>query len=150
MKYIPLLAVLLIASAGVAANTPAGWKVLIDRTKTCQIAAPQDWTPIMFSPSSANSPDNKASFVMHATTGQSLDEVKSVMEGMFPPTKVIEDSKIRLWYVYASSGAAGGAETNWYVGIPSKGNVCGAQITFKDPGMEPLMKQIAGTMAPNN
>jgi hypothetical protein len=71
------------------------------------------------------------------------------MEQTYLPTKVIEDSKSRLWYAYKNARAAEDSpEMNWYVGIPSKGNVCGVQINFKDPSAEPVMKQIAESLAP--
>lgn len=61
----------------------------------------------------------------------------------------MEDSKSRLWYAYKSPNGANNSDTNWYVGIPSKGNVCGVQMTFKDAAAEPVMKQIAESMAPS-
>jgi hypothetical protein len=149
MKSIPFLATLLIATAVLAADVPAGWKVLTDRSKNCQIGAPQNWVVDAFSPSSAGAPDKKSDFTMHCTTNQSLAQVKGTMQMMFPPIKVIEDTKDRLWYSYKSgSGGDDTSVTNWYVGIPSKSNVCGVQIEFKDPSLEPVAKQIANSMSP--
>ena len=148
MKAIAFVAVILVASTALAAGAPDGWKVLTDRSKTCQISVPSDWVVDAFSPSSASSPDKKASEIMHATRNQTLSEVKSSIEMVFPPTKVIEDSPSRLWYAYKAAGAAvDSPAVSWYVGIPAKGNVCGVQIDFKDPAMEPAMKQIATSMA---
>jgi hypothetical protein len=149
MKATPFLAVFLVASAVLAAQAPAGWKVLTDRSKNCQIACPSNWVVDMLSPSSAGAPDKKADFTMHCTTNQSLPQVKQTMEMVFPPTKVIEDTKDRLWYAYKSgSGGDDTSVTNWYVGIPSKGNVCGVQIEFKDPSLETMAKQIVSSMSP--
>jgi hypothetical protein len=153
-KAIPFFAALLVTSIAVvastmpAATTPAGWKVLVDKTKNCQISVPPDWVVSTFSPSVADSADKKANLTMHSAPAQSLDQVKTIMEGMYPPTKVIEDSKSRVWYAYkAPSVAVDSLQVDWYVGIPAKGNVCGAQITFKVPSMEPMMKQIAESMS---
>jgi hypothetical protein len=148
MKAISFVAVLSLASAMLAATTPAGWKVLIDKTKNCQIAVPPDWVVSQYSPSMADSPDKKANIIMHGTNqGQTLEMAKQVMESTNPPTKVIEDTKDRLWYEYTtSSGNKNIPPMNWYVGIPVKGNVCGVQISF-GPGMEPVMKQIAESLA---
>ncbi len=144
-----MTSIAVVASSVLAATTPAGWKVLIDKTKNCQISVPADWVVSTLSPSMADSPDKKANVVMHGTNmGQTLDQAKAAMEGMYPPTKVVEDSKSRLWYAYKPpSVAVDSPEVDWYVGIPSKGNVCGTQITFKVPTMEPMMKQIAESMS---
>lgn len=149
MKAIAAVGILIVASAGIAANAPAGWKILTDKTKNCQIAVPPDWITSQFSPSMANSPDKKANIVMHGTDrGQTLEQAKAMMEHAFAPTKVMEDSKNRLWYAYKGLNASPDSrEANWYVGIPSKGNVCGVQINFKDSSLESLMKQIAESLA---
>jgi hypothetical protein len=150
IKLVPFPVVMSIALSGLAATVPAGWKVLIDKTKNCQIAVPADWVPNQLSPSMSDSADKKSSVAMHGTNqGQTLEQAKSVIEQMFPPTKVIEDSKTRLWYAYKGpNDDEDSPPTNWYVGIPSNGNVCGAQMNFKNPSAEPVMKQIAESLAP--
>jgi hypothetical protein len=137
-----------VASPGLRATTPAGWKVLVDKTKNCQISDPGDWVVDTTSPSVAYSPDKKANVFMHGTNqGQSLDDVKPVMQAQYPPIKVMEDSKSRLFYSYKSPRSPDGNPDNYYVGIPVKGNVCGAQITFKNASLEPVAKQIAESLA---
>lgn len=147
-KMVPFFAAAILASAAIAATTPSGWKVLADKTKNCQISVPPDWVVSSYSPSSADSPDKKASLTMHGTNqGQTLDDAKSVMEVQFPPIKVIEDSKSRLFYSYKSPNSPDGTADNYYVGIPVKGNVCGAQVTFKNASLEPVAKQIAESLS---
>ena len=153
MKFKKLVSFAVVMSAALAAfsaTVPAGWKVLVDKTKNCQIAVPPDWVSSPLSPSMADSADKKSSIVMHGTNqGQTLEQAKSVMEQMFPPTKVIEDSKTRLWYAYKGANEDEDSPVvNWYVGIPANGNVCGVQMNFKNPSAEPVMKQIAESMAP--
>lgn len=150
MKTIPFISALLLAAVALAANVPSGWKVLVDRTKFCQVAVPPDWIPDKIAPSMANSPDNKSSIVMHGTNqGQTLAQAKTIIEQLMPPIKVIEDSKTRLWYSYKKPNApADSTETSWYVAIPSNGNVCAARIDFKNPSGEAVAKQIAESLAP--
>src|ERR1700722_2788431 len=138
-----VVSITLVATTGLRATTPAGWKVLIDKTKNCQISVPGDWVVDTTSPSVAYSPDKKANVFMHGTNqGQSLDDAKSVMQAQYPPIKVMEDSKSRLFYSYKSPNSADDNLDNYYVGIPVKGNVCGAQVTFKIASLEPVAKQI--------
>jgi len=138
----------LIASTVSPAAAPDGWKVLVDRTKTCQISVPSDWVVDRFSPTSAGAPDNKSSMTMHASPNQTLVKAKTTFEMLFPPKKVIEDSTSRAWDAYkANSVAVDSPEVNWYVAIPVKTSVCVVQIDFKNPSMEPAMTQLAESMS---
>jgi hypothetical protein len=153
-KAIPFIAAVLFASTTLVASTvlvaaaPDGWKVLVDRTKTCQISVPADWVVDKFSPSSAGAPDKQASMTMHATPNQTLAKAKTTFEMLYPPKKVIEDSASRVWCAYkADSVAVDSPEVNWYVAIPVKTSVCAVQIDFKNPSMESMMKQLAESMS---
>jgi hypothetical protein len=160
MKAIPFMATVLVASTALVSSTvlvasstfpasaPDGWKVLIDRSKTCQISVPANWIVDSFSPSSAGAPDKKADMTMHASPNQTLDKAKATIQMVYPPKKVIEDSASRFWYAYkADSVAVDSPEVNWYVAIPVKTSVCAVQIDFKDPSMEAAMKQLGESMS---
>jgi hypothetical protein len=143
-----LVSMVLSASAISRAAAPDGWKVLIDRSKTCQISVPSDWKVDQFSPSSAGAPDNKSSMTMHASPNQTLAKAKGTFEMLYPPTKVIEDSAARAWIAYKADGVAvDSPEVNWYVAIPVKTSVCAVQIDFKNPSSEAMMKQLAESMS---
>jgi len=121
---------------------PTGWSVHTDRTAVCQFATPPDWKSDPITHSVWSSPSGKSTVVISAAQGQTLVDAKGVMEGNFPPEKTFEDSTSRLWYEYTS----GGRSANWYVGVAVKAGVCGATLSFKDAGDEPVMKQIANTV----
>jgi hypothetical protein len=143
-----LVSMVLSASTISRAAAPDGWKILIDRSKTCQISVPSDWKVDQFSPSSAGAPDNKSSMTMHASPNQTLSAAKGTFEMMYPPKKVIEDSATRAWIAYkADSVAVDSPEVNWYVAIQVKTSVCAVQIDFKNPSSEPMMKQLAESMS---
>jgi len=154
-KAILFIATVLVASTAVLASTsapssaaPDGWKILIDRSKTCQISVPSDWKVDQFSPTAAGAPDNKSSMTMHASPNQTLAKAKGTFEMMYPPKKVIEDSATRAWIAYkADSVAVDSPEVNWYVAIQVKASVCAVQIDFKNPSSEAMMKQIAESMS---
>jgi hypothetical protein len=153
-KAILFIATVLVFSTALIASTvkPAaaadGWKILIDRSKTCQISVPSDWNVDKFSPSSAGAPDNKSSMTMHASPNQTLAKAKGTFEMMYPPKKVIEDSASRAWIAYkADSVAVDSPEVNWYVAIQAKTSVCALQIDFKNPSSEAMMKQVAESMS---
>jgi hypothetical protein len=128
----------------IAAPARAADQVLVDRKDACQVSVPADWKTDPVLKGSAHSPDKQGSVVISSTNaGQSLADAKKVVSSTFPPVTVLDDSANRYWYEYRPAGGRGRA---WYVGIPVKGNVCGAQITMKD-GNEAVAKAIATSIS---
>jgi hypothetical protein len=139
-------------SALLEATTPADWKVLVDKTKSCQISVPRDWVVSAFSPSVAHSPDNKSEVRMAVTNlGHTLSEFKVTAEQIHAPIKIFEDSKSRLWFSYEEPFAPEGIRViNFLVGIPIQGNVCAADVSFEKRRLESVAKQIAQSLAAAN
>ena len=132
-----------------AAATPAkaqgavepGWQKVIARKGGCVMYVPPDWKldPVLKGAAGLN--DNSASAVVSlADAVSTLAEVKPVMQNNFEPTKTFEDGPHRLWYQYST-----GSRLNFYVGVPVKGGICGAQIGFK-PGKESIANKIAASV----
>jgi hypothetical protein len=137
------------ASTLLDATTPAGWKVLVDMTKSCQISVPSDWIVSSSSLISADSPDKKADVRMNVTNlGHTLREFKVTAEQIYVPIKIFEDSKSRLWFSYEEPSAPEGIRVvNFFVGIPVEGNVCAARVSFEKRRLESVAKQIAQSLA---
>jgi hypothetical protein len=119
------------------ALSTAGWQKVAARKGGCFMSVPQDWKVSPILKGAAESDDHASAVVSLADSTTTLAEVKPVIQGMYKPTKTFEDGAQRLWYAYEING-----RTGWYVGVPVKGGICGAQITFK-PGSEALATQIA-------
>ena len=116
----------------------AGWQRVAARKGGCFMSVPASWKVSPILKGAAGPDDNSASAVVNlADVATSLTEVKPVIQGMYKPTRTFEDTAQRLWYAYEINGRVG-----WYVGVPVKGGICGAQITFKR-GAEALATQIA-------
>ncbi len=125
------------------APAEAGWQKVLARKGGCAMSVPADWKVDPLIKGSAGRADNSASAVVSlADSVSTLAEVKPVMERMFKPTKTFEDSAHRLWYEYQNAGAP-----HWYVGVPVKGGICGAQISFK-AGQEDVAKKVAASVGP--
>lgn len=138
-----LTVVALSVAVSTAATAVAADQIVVDRKNACQMTVPGDWKIATMLKGSASSPDNMDSVIMSSTSqGQSLNDAKGVMQQMYKPVKVLEDSAQRFWYEYTPPNNQNGKTRAWYVGIPVKGNVCGAQITMKD-GNETMAKRIA-------
>jgi len=133
----------LAADTAARSPAPAGWQKVLARKGGCAMSVPADWKVDPLIKGSAGLVDNSASAVVSlADSVNTLAEVKPVMQGMFKPTKTFEDSAHRLWYEYQNAGGP-----HWYVGVPVKGGICGAQISFK-PGKEDVAKKVAASVGP--
>jgi hypothetical protein len=147
MKKLVIAGVLAVSTVVLAA-VPAGWKVVTDKKRTCQYAVPPDWTQDKLITNSATSPDGKSNVLIHGNE-QSLAEIKPMIQQMIPSDKTIEDSGKRYWYSYKHlANGSDLAGTNWYVGVAVPGGICAAQLSFKNPAAESVMKQIVDTIAP--
>jgi hypothetical protein len=137
---------LVLLSTIAVAAAPAGWKVVTDRKKTCQYSVPADWTVDTLLVGTSASGDKKNNAVIHGNA-MSLAEIKPTVQQMIPPDKVIEDNGKRYWYSYKHlSGGSDLPGTNWYVAVAAPSGVCAAQVSFKDPAAESVMKQIVDTI----
>lgn len=129
----------------VAASTAAdpGWQKVSARKGGCVMYVPPDWSIDPVVKGSTESADHTITAVVSKTDSvNTLAEVKPIMQNMYKPTKTFEDNAHRLWYQYEFN-----QRTGWYIGVPVKGGVCGAQISFK-PGKEPAVaNKIAASVA---
>lgn len=134
-------ALLLHLAAGAAADP--GWQKVVARKGGCVMYVPPDWSIDPVVKGSSESADHTLSAVVSLTNSVStLAEVKPIMQTMYKPTRTFEDSTHRLWYQYEFN-----QRTGWYVGVPVKGGICGAQISFK-PGKElAIANKIAASVA---
>lgn len=144
-----IMFLLLLATLAIGSTAHAAGITLHSRKGSCQMTVPADWHVSKYGQYSADSPDGSMSaLISSGPAGHGLAFAKQVMEGSFPPKQVFEDSSQRLWYAYAASGSKGGI--GWYVGVPARTSVCGAQIGFRDASQAATAKQIALSVKPTS
>lgn len=123
----------------------AGGRHIVSHKGDCQLTVPNDWKVDTVLKGSASAPGDTASAVISSDEDyKALAEIKPIIQLSLIPVKTIEDSPQRLWYQYKTDGQG----TGWYVGVPGKGVICGAQIGFKHPAMADLAKKIALSVGP--
>lgn len=133
-----------LALAGTA--SAAGTQRILSHAGTCEMTVPASWKVGKWIKSSADSADGSMSAVISTARGTyAMSAVKPIIESTFKPVQTFEDSPQRLWYAYAGNLGQVGA---WYVGVPGKAGVCGAQIAFKHASDAALAKQIALSVKP--
>lgn len=125
----------------------AGSQRILSHAGTCEMTVPAGWTTDKLLKSLATSPDGTMSALISTAHGSTaLSEVKPIMTASFPPTQTFEDSAQRLWFAYKGDG--GERKVGWYVGVPGKAGVCGAQIAFNTAAQAAIAKQIALSVKP--
>lgn len=143
-----ILATLAISTAMMATTIPSGWKVVADRPKACQDAVPPDWTLDPIFKGFSQSADKKSTSAVNSVK-QSMQELKQNAEMAVPVDTVIEDSPKRLWYTYKNTLGGAPDSTNWYIAVPGNpGITCNAQVTFQDPAVDSLARQIVNSLGP--
>ena len=130
---------LVFAGASAHAAAPSGWQRVLSHKGTCTMSVPTDWKANPMLKSDVATADASAGAVIHTDADvTTLAELKPLLLQSMKPTKTFEDSPQRWWFQYQ-----GGGGTSWYVGVPGKHGVCGAQIGFKHAAMTDTAKKIA-------
>lgn len=128
-----------------AAAAGDGGMRITSRKGDCQLTVPSGWKADAMIKSSVSAPGDVASAVISSSGAfGSLAEIKPIIQSSLVPVKTYEDSPQRLWYQYQGNGRGVG----WYVGVPGKGVICGAQIGFKTAAQEDMARKIALTVGP--
>ena len=144
-RFRPALCALFLSHAAMAAEpVPAGWSVVTDMRKTCQIAVPGDWQGTGSTRSPKASP--KVTVTVHGLRPtQGFEEGKAFVRKAAPPIKIVQDGAKRLMYTMTPPAGSPGGSNGIYVVLNST-PVCTASFTF-DPGAdEALFKKIADTL----
>ena len=112
---------------------------------TCVMSVPADWKANPMLKSDVSTADASAGAVIHTDAGvTTLAGIKPLLLQSLKPVKTFEDSSQRWWFQYRN----GSGTTSWYVGVPGKHGVCGAQIGFKQAAMTDTARKIALSVGP--
>jgi hypothetical protein len=115
----------LIALTSTLLNAQSAWKMVEDKTGSCQMSVPPNWTELS-EPGLVNSPQG---FTTMLTSGHrpfrpfSAETIK-----VMNIDKVFENSPTRIFY--AGKPAGNPPKVNYHVEAPGKLNSCIAQITL--------------------
>jgi len=140
------VAAILLAGAASAQTVPAGWKVVTDRQKLCQVAVPADWTPDSLVKSFVVSPDKKSTVVVHGlAAGTDYKTMTDTSKKLMPPVKIFAETATKLWY--EEPPTPGKNRTSWYFAIGGA-QVCNAEVQFEGAGMEDTAKKIVASLGP--
>jgi hypothetical protein len=119
----------LAAAAPLVAQTPAGWKVIKDKTGACQVSIPPDWKANPQLPSLAQAPDNSDVSII-VQEGRALKPMTAIVQKAVGVDKMIENSDRRVFY--STAPTKGNPPLIGYrVTAPAKNGTCVAMITIK-------------------
>ena len=136
-----LFALFIVASALPAF---AADQTLHDRSGTCSITVPADWslTPAL---GSATSPDKKVSLIVSSPSHglNSLADVKQIAPTIYKEDKVTRNNAND----FEMEGKSQGGKPNIYRAIPAAGKVCIAEIVYENNNAD-AARAILETMKP--
>lgn len=135
MKFTLLFALLLVTTD---LNAQSGWKTVKDKTGSCQISVPPNWTLLSVA-GYVNSPQRTTTMLISGNTRFSPFSAGTLK--VLNVDKVFENSATRIFYV----GKPGGNPplVSYHVEAPGKVNACIAQITLPLNTLEEDAKKIA-------
>ena len=125
-----------------ACAQPAGWKVIKDRSGTCQISVPSNWTALS-TPGFVNSPESTTTILTASEQPYAPfqdDTLKTLNIG-----KLYENSTSRIFYVSKPDETLG--HIRYHIEVPGNTNACIAEITLTTRYSEDEAKSIAMTVA---
>ncbi len=143
-----LSCVALLAGPLFADSIPAGWIVLKDMKKVCQIAAPGDFKPDENFKGLGKGPGD-AIEVQVTSSPAPVKPINETVGKMMNIDKFVDNTGQRVFYVAKPNKVRDGRTiTAWTVKVPRGTGNCFATITVVPGGSEDLVKKIAATIGP--
>ncbi len=121
-KFLATFALILMASNSLDAQS--GWQTVKDKTGSCQISVPPNWT-VSSIPGLVNSLQSKTTLVISGN--RPYRPFSSETLRVLKVDKVLENSAARL--VYETKQSRNSLFVNFHVEVPGKLNSCITQIT---------------------
>jgi hypothetical protein len=140
LRMIATCALIFLASTALKAQS--GWKTVKDKTGSCQISVPPNWTPLS-TPGLVNSPQGMTSMVVSGHRQYRPFDAETLK--MMNIDKVLENSAIRALWIGKQVGNS--PNVSYHVETPGKTNSCIAQISLPSNTPEDDAKKIAFSLS---
>ena len=113
------------------------------------MSVPPDWNINAHVPSMATGPD-LADAIILSQPGKTVRPMNDVVKNVVGVDKMLENTAQRVFWAAKPASFPPGSPpvVAYHVAVPGKEGTCAGQITIKQGGPEPLVKQIAATVAP--
>ena len=133
-------------SPALMAQNPTGWKVLHDKTNTCQMAVPADWKVAPETTWIGQAPNNQGDAEITFQPGKTLKPLSEMAQKALNVAKMFENTPQRIFW---SSQQTNGDHpiTPYAVRIAAKGGICAGLISTRSGVSEDVVKKIASTFA---
>lgn len=140
---------LLCLPVSIAQTMPAGWTVLKDSKRLCQIAVPPEWTPLRASEGAAVLGDTATAIaVVTSQPGQEFKPLSASLQKVLDIRKenIFENTAKRVFYQDRISRNA--ENPNAYsASVPGKKGTCSCHVTFLPSVPAETAKKIALTLS---
>jgi hypothetical protein len=140
LRMIATCALIFLASTGLKAQS--GWKTVKDKTGSCQISVPPNWTPLS-TPGLVNSPQGKTMMVLSGHRQYRPFDAETLK--MMKVDKVLENSATRAVWVTKEVGNS--SNVGYHAEAPGKTNSCVAEFSLPSNTPEDDAKKIAFSLS---
>ena len=151
MKYLLVAGLVsLFHVAAVDDSAPAGWKIIKDAKRACQISVPADWDPSADSAGAAIFHDaTTAIAVVTSQPGQTVNPFPgSLLKSLrIPKEKMFENTAKRIFY--QDKIALNAHDSNSFSAmVPGRNGTCSSRVVFSAPVSEETARKITLTLGP--
>ncbi len=149
-EYIASTLFLLFLPSLPAQTVPAGWQIVTDSKKACQIAVPADWSP--WGDNIGAAIYQEVSTAIATVTSQPGQDFAPLSESMqrlleIPKDKMFENTPKRVFYQELASRNK--EEPNGYsFSVPGKTGTCSGHVRSLPGVSEDLVRKIAQSLGP--
>ena len=133
-------------SSALMAQTPSGWKVLHDKTHTCQMAVPADWKVLTEAGWMGQAPNNQADAEITFQSGKTLKPLSDMAQKALNVAKMFDNTPQRIFWSSQPTKTSDPI-TPYAVRIAAKGGICAGLISTRSAVSEDVVKKIASTFA---
>jgi hypothetical protein len=146
MNYFRFASLLAITAATVTGQSPAGWKMLHDKTNSCMVSVPADWTVSAGSPWMANAPKDDGDIQIVSSAGRTVKPFNEMAQKALMVDKMFDNTPQRVFFSNPAT-KSDKPLTPYHVTVPGKGGTCTALISARPGLSEETVKKIAATLS---
>jgi len=127
-------------------QTPAGWKVIHDKSGACQISVPGDWNVPKDSSWIGQAPADQGDVQLASQPGRTVKPFSEMSQKALMVDKMIENTPKLVFYSNAPT-KSDRPLTPYRASVPGKDGTCVAMFTARAGVSQEMVKKIVATLS---
>jgi hypothetical protein len=133
------------------AQTPSGWKSVVDQTGVCRMSVPGNWVSNPHVPGNVSGPDSSSAMILASASKEPVHPMGQNTQNVLGVGKMFENTKEFMFYAGKPTAATASSPSvvGYHVEFFRNGVGCTAQITERASrsGSEDEAKKIAASVS---